>query len=822
MTAISGVQNPFPGLRAFEPEESTRYFGRDEEIGEALDRLLERRLLAVVGVSGSGKSSLVKAGVVPALLMGLAGDPATHWRVAAMRPGDGPLRELSRCLGFGGAALAERTYGLIEAVETNLLRGENLLLVVDQFEEIFPFRDRKLKGGGGSEADLFVSYLLRAARDLSGRVYVLLSMRSDYLGDCAKFSGLPEALNDGQYLVPRMTRQQLQEAIEGPFEAAGVQIHPALVQDLLNRCDDEPDNLPLLQHLLRRMFEEWERRGATGPVTIELTRTVGSLTGALDQDAEAVYRALSPEQKRLAQMVFRRITESRRLTDHPEEDLPIRRPQTIETLARMARVEQHVLAELVHRFAERGLLVVRSTDEGDKVDLPHECLCLRWATLNKWIRTEAAEAKTLRFLLDVSERRTHLTGLALTQALDLTNDEQLNWCERYLTAGQINEVREWVKESQYIVDEQARLARRQLSRTRWAAVVFGILALAALGFAFVAVAMKGRAQTAESQSQKALEKAQNALTEVIRRLMYQLGSGDTSQVLAAMELLTTVHHIGSAELLKRIPNDRFLSPMFLLPFVTGLDDAVRSGLGGTWALPLRASLGVRISQARGIAPPPAPDADQKLNKRILVPGARFRMGSARGEGQPDERPEHSVELTSFLMQQNEVTDREYHRFDPKYRLNEQPRSAVRVNWFESFAYAVWLGGDLPTEAQWEYAARAHGRRKYSWGNDEPLPADFGLFGDVLPRRHQGPMGIADLSGGVWEWCHDWYGPYSDDEKKDPKGPPEGIARVLRGGSLYDRPEYLRAAYRFNYHPAISSDNAGFRVVWSALGKLRTP
>ena len=131
MSADIPAQNPFPGLRPFVAKDSTLFFGRDDQIGEALDRMLRQRLLAVVGVSGCGKSSLVGAGMVPALEIGVAGDPDQRWRVATMRPGDGPLRELKRCLGFGNGALAERTYGLLEAVETHLPAGENLLLVVD-------------------------------------------------------------------------------------------------------------------------------------------------------------------------------------------------------------------------------------------------------------------------------------------------------------------------------------------------------------------------------------------------------------------------------------------------------------------------------------------------------------------------------------------------------------------------------------------------------------------------------------------------------------------------------------------------------------------
>ena len=476
MSSAATARNPFPGLRPFKAEDSTLFFGRDDQTGEALDRLLRQKMLAVVGVSGCGKSSLVFAGMVPALEMGLAGDPEQRWCVATMRPGDGPLLELRRCLDFGGEALAKRTYGLLEAVETHLPAGENLLLVVDQFEEIFPFRDRRLRESAGSEADLFVSYLLRAAQDPAGRVHILLTMRSDYLGECAKFHGLPEALNDGQYLVPRMTRQQLQEAIGGPLQAAGVEMHPAVVQDLLNQCDEEPDNLPLLQHFLRRMFEQWDLEGGQGPITAAMAKTVGGLAGSLDQDAETVYRRLSTEEKQVAEVLFRRITESRR-ADREDYDRPVRRPQTVADLARLARVSETVLRDdVARRFEERGLLAVRETDRGDTVDLPHECLCLKWQRLKDWIRSEAEDAKKLRFLLD-AVGKSHLTGLALSEALEWQRDGRLDaeWCLRYLGGEQTSGAREreiiddWIDQSEEREKKKLRSAEaRELSA--WAAV----------------------------------------------------------------------------------------------------------------------------------------------------------------------------------------------------------------------------------------------------------------------------------------------------------------------------------------------------------------
>ncbi len=503
----SGVsaQNPFPGLRPFEPKDSTLFFGRDEQTGEALERLLRQRLLAVVGVSGCGKSSLVAAGMVPALEMGLAGDPEQRWRVAVMRPGDGPLRELKRCLGFGGEALAERTYGLTEAVKAHLPEGDNLLLVVDQFEEIFPFRDRKLHEDVGSEADLFVSYLLRAAQDPVGHLYVLLTMRSDYLGECAKFSGLPEALNDGQYLVPRMTRHQLQEAIEAPLEAAGVEIHPAVVQDLLNQCDEEPDNLPLLQHLLRRLFEQWELAGGDTPITATTAWTVGGLAGALDRDAETVYGGLAREQQQTAEGLLKRITEWRR-GEREEEDRPVRRPQTAADLAVLAGVPEARLRDTVRPFAERGLLVVRKTDRGDLIDLPHECLCLKWDRLKGWIRREAEDAKRLRFLLDAVGNN-YLDGVALSEALEWQRAGRLDsgWCLRYLTAEQMARVAAWITESRQRAEESAerehrqqeselRQAREQQRRARVVAIIVGVAFLIAALVGAYAYVQKGEAE----------------------------------------------------------------------------------------------------------------------------------------------------------------------------------------------------------------------------------------------------------------------------------------------------------------------------------------
>ena len=258
---MEGIVNPFRGLLPFEEEHAALFFGRDREIGDVAARLNERQLLAVTGVSGSGKSSLVKAGVIPMLRAGLVPKLGTQIHVAIMRPRGGPLFELARAMTevlgrpIGAEDLARTTYGLVDAIKP-LAEDASVLILVDQFEEIFAYRRQHLASDGGAGADRFIALLLRAAQQTEVPIYVMLTMRSDFLGECAVFRGLPEALNEGHYLVPKMTRHQLQEAIEAPLGVVGAEMHPSMVQRLLNECEDEPDSLPVLQHVLRRMFEE--------------------------------------------------------------------------------------------------------------------------------------------------------------------------------------------------------------------------------------------------------------------------------------------------------------------------------------------------------------------------------------------------------------------------------------------------------------------------------------------------------------------------------------------------------------------------------------
>ncbi len=202
-----------------------------------------------------------------------------------------------------------------------------------------------------------------------------------------------------------------------------------------------------------------------------------------------------------------------------------------------------------------------------------------------------------------------------------------------------------------------------------------------------------------------------------------------------------------------------------------------------------------------------------------IPPGRFQMGSPESEvGRDADERLYWVELSTFRMLKHEVTNAEYRRFDPSHRgRNELP--AVGINWYEAFAYAAWVGGRLPTEAEWEYAARA-GTKTRHWSGDEWGDlASVGWFvhhsgGKLQPVRQlrANDWGLYDVHGNAWEWVVDWYGPYPTGPQTDPWGPPSGEKRVIRGGSFFDLAQDARAANRKSVDPVYRNVNLGFRVV----------
>jgi hypothetical protein len=278
-------ERPFPGLRPFGFADRGFFFGRERQ-AFALYRLVENgRFIAVIGGSGCGKSSLVLAGLQALLADETADSGGPTWACLDMRPGGAPITRLAGALSRLSAkdgpdeaarrrdriewTLRQSSFSFERALEeAGGLSGRSLILVVDQFEELFRFGLAGLgyRRGGveearrREEATQFVQILLDADRRRIENVRVLITMRSDFIGDCGYFHGLSEAVSATQYLVPNLTRGQLEDAIRKPIEKAGGAIEPELVERLLNDCGDELDQLPVLQHCLMRRGTAQARR----------------------------------------------------------------------------------------------------------------------------------------------------------------------------------------------------------------------------------------------------------------------------------------------------------------------------------------------------------------------------------------------------------------------------------------------------------------------------------------------------------------------------------------------------------------------------------
>jgi WD40 repeat protein/tetratricopeptide (TPR) repeat protein len=458
-----GRTNPFPGLRPFREGEEHLFFGRESQVDAMVDTLAATRFLAVVGTSGSGKSSLVNCGLRPALHRGLMARAGTAWRMVDFRPGNDPLRALARALARDGvlfedseldgdlsladmirANLDMSKLGLIDIYhQARLGENVNLLVIADQFEELFRYRHLRTAHDEPAhavpaDATAFVNLLLEVREQTRGPIYVVLTMRSDFLGDCVQFPGLPEAINAGQYLVPRLTRDERRAAISAPVSVSGATISSVLLTRLVNDVGDNPDQLSILQHALNRTWARWQEKGGEGPLELAHYEAIGTMANALDRHAEDAYAELrNARQQQICQKLFKG------LTDRATDPRGVRRPTKHGTLCALAGAAAAEVTEVVDVFREpsRSFLMPPAGEElspDTVIDVSHESLMRVWERLRKWAEEEARSARQYVRLAETAmlyaEGRTGLSrDPELQLALEWREMEQPNptWAGRY-------------------------------------------------------------------------------------------------------------------------------------------------------------------------------------------------------------------------------------------------------------------------------------------------------------------------------------------------------------------------------------------------------
>src|SRR5688572_4962970 len=397
--------NPFPGLRPFKIEESHLFFGREGQSDEVLLKLSKHRFVGVIGPSGSGKSSFIYCGVMPILYGGFLTDASPDWEVVVTRPGAGPIDNLAESLlknnpeytssdseekkikrTIFSTLLRSSSLGLVEAIEQTRKDADvNYLVLVDQFEELFRFKESH-DANSVNETLAFVNLLMEAVNYPDTPIYVAITMRSDFIGDCAQFPELTRKINDSHYLIPQLTRDQKRKAIEGPVAVGGANIAPRLTQQLLNDLGDNPDQLPILQHALMRTWSYWSDYRDVQEESVDLKHyeAIGTMSEALSLHANEAYDELNEDQKRICEMMFKAITEKR------GENFGIRRPTKLNEIAAIADVSEEDVIDVIDRFREQGRSLITpafGTPIKSKsiVDLSHESLMRICVRLKTWV-----------------------------------------------------------------------------------------------------------------------------------------------------------------------------------------------------------------------------------------------------------------------------------------------------------------------------------------------------------------------------------------------------------------------------------------------------
>jgi WD40 repeat protein/tRNA A-37 threonylcarbamoyl transferase component Bud32 len=457
---------PFKGLSSFQPVDADYFFGRERLVAELVARLVGAGFLGIVGPSGSGKSSVLRAGLLPALAGGVL-PGSGGWRRLLLRPGERPLEELRRVLVSGAKD------PLAEALDT-LPANARLLLAVDQLEELFT------ACRSDDERAAFADTLARAAADPDGRAVVVVALRADFYGRFAAYPGLAELLGGNQVLVGSMQASDLRRAVVLPAGRVGLRVEPELTDALIEDVEGEPGALPLLSTAL---LELWQKR-QDNALTLADYRASGGVHGAVARLAEGTYARVPDERRQLVRAVMLR------LVGEDEGDAPVRRRAPLGELD-LERNED--VADVLATLADSRLVTV---SEGN-VEVAHEALLREWPRLRDWIEEDTEGRRLRRHITQAAaewdaagrDQGELYRGARLAAALDWTADHALD----------VNELeREFVTESREASEKETKRVRRTNRRLRGLLAGVAVLLAAAVAGGIFAAIQRSEARDAET------------------------------------------------------------------------------------------------------------------------------------------------------------------------------------------------------------------------------------------------------------------------------------------------------------------------------------
>ncbi|MEH2026999.1 nSTAND1 domain-containing NTPase [Nostoc sp.] len=500
---------PYMGLSAFLEEDSQYFYGREALTQQLIHQLRDRSFLAVIGASGSGKSSIVQAGVIPQLRLGKQIPSSEQWWIRSIRPGANPLEALARRLAAAVREPGENDFSssssphlLLEGIFHQGVEGfvywirnqphRVLVLVVDQFEELFtlaPTPDR----------ELFLELLLGAVQYAGDRFKLIITLRADFIASCLEVPALAKALQDLSVLIPpKLSLDDYRRVILNPAQQVGLKVETELVEVLLRELNHSPGDLPLLEFVLEQL---WQHRVA-GELTLQAYQEqLGGIQGALERSSQAVYESLDPQMRECAKWIFLSLTQLGEGTEDTRRR--VHKSELIVKKYPTALVEKtlNVLtsAKLVVMNLEEDPNIAEGSKGDDKistsqsplspspitVEVAHEILIRHWSTLRWWLEENRDRLRKQRQIEQASQlwlQRTQqadflLQGVRLAEAEDIYikyTDELSADVQRFIEACLAQRKQQQLQEKTRL--KQAQRAVVALSVLGLAAVCFGGLA----------------------------------------------------------------------------------------------------------------------------------------------------------------------------------------------------------------------------------------------------------------------------------------------------------------------------------------------------------
>ncbi len=444
---------PYPGLQALDEETAPFFFGREALVVQLLERIEHQAFIAVIGTSGSGKSSLVRAGLIAQLRQGKKISGSQNWWLKTVRLGSSPLVALSQGLSAAPLLSPEDFVSWID------LRSEPLVvLVIDQFEELFTLGSRE-------EQKQVLAMLLAGLNQAKNRFRLVVTLRVDCLSLCLEWPELASRLQSDTLLVPPyLSKEQYREAIEQPAELMGIHVEPELRDVLLNELSGSIGELPLLAFVLQQL---WETRRGSMLTLASFQQELGGLQGALESHAENVMASLGSDARACARWIFLSLVQLCDSTEDTRRQIPRDRLTS-------QQFDSTLVTTTLETLVANKLLVL---DE-KTVEIAHEVLIRKWPTLRQWLAESRASLIEQRQIEDEATRWKERGQ----RPAELLRDDRLSEVEKYykvyrdrLSQTEISLIEASIKQK----DQELQIASKRANQTRIAAIVFGVLAFLA-------------------------------------------------------------------------------------------------------------------------------------------------------------------------------------------------------------------------------------------------------------------------------------------------------------------------------------------------------